>query len=399
MTEYRYTKFTSIRLIDGKQKKVIVDFCGDVINRNPTKDELRGIEKYLSVRDILKLPEEKKKKYLLEFLNHFYEKEGISPKVQDFADNPKYPSDSTYQRVFGSWNSAIEMAGLPKNWGGNKGRVYTNEELLEFLRQFYIENGRSPEQLDFNKNPGYPNYGVYRVVFGSWNSAIELAGLQPFNFTNKTDEELLDYLIQFYEENGRSPRIIDFINNPKYPSFGVYIRCFGSWNNGLKLVGLDVDSMVMNGIIDTKRQKGRLAEILVIKHFNDKDKVRDLSGENCNSPIDGICPNGKSFEVKSSMIRVSLAGNHYYDFVTRNNKENLDWFYLLGFNEDYSELRYAWRVSGDFNEEDSIKIGFCNSWGYNLENMKEYEITKKIKYIFYNWIDNIQNRRNGEDDI
>lgn len=41
----------------------------------------------------------------------------------------------------------------------------------------------------------------------------------------------------------------------------------------------------------------------------------------------------------------------------QNNKENLDWFYLLGFNEDYSELRYAWRVPGDFNEENFIEIG------------------------------------------
>ena len=55
MTEYKYSTFTSIRWVDGKQKKVIVDLYGDMINRNPTKEESIGIKKYLSVIDILKL--------------------------------------------------------------------------------------------------------------------------------------------------------------------------------------------------------------------------------------------------------------------------------------------------------------------------------------------------------
>ena len=37
MTE---NKFTSIRLIDDKQKKVIVNICGDIINRNPIWDSI-----------------------------------------------------------------------------------------------------------------------------------------------------------------------------------------------------------------------------------------------------------------------------------------------------------------------------------------------------------------------
>lgn len=34
----------------------------------------------------------------------------------------------------------------------------------------------------------------------------------------KTDDELLEYLKQFYEENGRTPVQKDFVNNPKYPT-------------------------------------------------------------------------------------------------------------------------------------------------------------------------------------
>lgn len=101
------------------------------------------------MRDILKLPKENKKKYLLEFLRYFYDKEGRSPKIENFSDDPKYPSCTTYQRVFGGWNKAIELAGLSINLGGNKGYKYTNEELLEFLRQFYRENERVPLTIRF----------------------------------------------------------------------------------------------------------------------------------------------------------------------------------------------------------------------------------------------------------
>ena len=90
MTEIIWSKFTSIRRIDGKNKEVIVDICGDIINRNPTKEELRGLKKHLSIREILKLPEEETKKYLLEFLRYFYEKEGRVPIYKDFENNSKY---------------------------------------------------------------------------------------------------------------------------------------------------------------------------------------------------------------------------------------------------------------------------------------------------------------------
>lgn len=38
------TRFLSIRIINGKPQKVIVDENGNIINRSPNKDELRGIE-------------------------------------------------------------------------------------------------------------------------------------------------------------------------------------------------------------------------------------------------------------------------------------------------------------------------------------------------------------------
>ncbi len=99
--ENKYYK--AYRIIDGKPRFVIVNESGNVINRSPTKEELKGLEK-----------------------------ETI------------YNQDTTQNRL-----------------------QYTNEELLEYLRRFYKRNGRSPTEKDFHKNPKYPSIRPYIVRFGN----------------------------------------------------------------------------------------------------------------------------------------------------------------------------------------------------------------------------------------
>ena len=177
-----WSKFKVDRIVDGKLKKIIVNVCGDILNKNPIKEELKKLRRYpdTGCREIFKLQEEERKIYLLEFLRYFYYKEGRVPLLIEFDSNKKYPSPKVYMKVFGSWNRAITEAGLQPRWGGKNAKIFTDEELLKFL-------------------------------------------------------------IQFYEENGRSPTREDFINNPKYPGFKTYVRCFGNWQKALKIVGLDID--------------------------------------------------------------------------------------------------------------------------------------------------------------
>lgn len=50
--------------------------------------------------------------------------------------NQEYPSLSRITQVFGSWNNALEKAGIPVNRGGNKsGRkmIWTQEDLLDWV--------------------------------------------------------------------------------------------------------------------------------------------------------------------------------------------------------------------------------------------------------------------------
>jgi hypothetical protein len=138
-----------------------------------------------------------------------------------------------------------------------------------------------------------------------------------------------------------------------------------------------VDSMVRDGVLITSHQKARLAEVKVIDHF--KTRPIDLAGENCNNSCDGICPNGLSYDVKSSKLH-KLG---YYLFNTRNKfKEKIEIYYLLGFNEYYTRIKRAWRVPGIMAESSKFYVGVGPSYKFNIGNMKEYDITDKFREIF-----------------
>lgn len=334
MIEYKWSKFKTIRIIDEKLRKVIVDICGDIINRSSTNEDMKSLKQHITVRDVLKLPEEEMKKYLLEFIKYFYYKEIRVPTAKDFRNNPKYPSSHTYQNVFGSWNNAIVAAGFQTNLG-------------------YRGGGKS----------------LY------------------------TNEELLGYLIQFYEENGRSPTTEDFANNPRYPGKSIYWERFGGWQKALILIGLDIDSMVRRGVIDTNQQKARLGELFVLDHFEEIGVV-DLSGKNCTSFCDGICPKGYNYDVKVSYFNIS----YWYFNLKNKNIDRIEWFYLLAFNEGFTELLYVWRIPAR-NIIDDIRNGYMYINKKRIENMKEYLITERIKPMFENWLDNIKVQDNSKEAI
>lgn len=171
-----------------------------------------------------------------------------------------------------------------------------------------------------------------------------------------------------------------------------YVSWFGSWSNTLKLLGLDVDSMVKNGILDTNQQKCRKAEILVIRHFS--GHPIDLSGTNQNSPYDGIDPDGQIYDVKSSKFGDTNRGCL---FNTRNEyKEDIEIYYFLAFDEDFTELMYAWKVTGlKAANENWFYIGTTYMSEFNIYNMKDCEITDKIREVLNSceFFDKIKNEK------
>lgn len=316
--------YKSCRVIDGKPRLVIVDENGKIVNRGPSKEDLKGLQE--------------------------------EPFSRGLQEEP-----------------AI----------GRRRSAYTDKELLKFLNIFYQENDRVPIWRDFVNNPGYPGWSTYQIRFGSWNNALKWAGLyDKKKIRGKkayADVDLLNYLKEFYQERGKVPAERDFMNNPGYPGLSTYQIRFGSWNNALKLAGLDVDTLIKKGVVQSSDQKARLSELYVNDFFQGRSV--DLAGKNHNSPCDGICPNGQTYDVKSS----GLVNDSYFIFTFKNKeKEEIECYFLLGFNTDYTELLYVWRVPGDIIEKFEIRIRM-NSGKFNVGNMLEYEITDDFKKVIEKW--------------
>lgn len=174
-------RYKSYRIIDGKPKWVILDDNMNIVDKDPSKAELKYITPELYKKETYS------EGYLLGLLMHFNKNEGRPPRMEDFTNNPKYPSFHTYQNIFGGWNNAIAKAGLLTNQRSKK-ETYSEEYLLERLAHFNNKEGIPPRQEDFSNNPEYPNYSTYWRVFGSWTNAIKKAGLIP-NTTNGTYNE------------------------------------------------------------------------------------------------------------------------------------------------------------------------------------------------------------------
>jgi hypothetical protein len=192
-----------------------------------------------------------------------------------------------------------------------------------------------------------------------------------------TDKQLLWYLIQFYEKYGRPPTQEDFNGNSRYPSFMTYVNRFGSWSAALKLVELDVESMIKKGVLETTQQIGRFGEMIIRDYF--KIHPIDLAGENCQSPWDGICPNGKIYDVKSSKLYIG----GYYNYDTGNKyKDNIEIYYFLAFNnKDHKKLDYVWRIPGEVVEKEFFRVGSTYCAEFNVYNIEEYNITEKLKDV------------------
>ncbi len=119
-------------------------------------------------------------------------------------------------------------------------RRYTNEEILDQLRQAAERLGRSPTMREFAQDPEarvHPQTVIEH--FGTWNAAKRAAGLFPRRFL--TRDELLEQLRGLGDELGRVPTARDLAARGRsLPSASLYAHTFGSLADALREAGFEV---------------------------------------------------------------------------------------------------------------------------------------------------------------
>lgn len=107
---------------------------------------------------------------------------GHTPSLAEFID---VTDGQRYKHLifttFGSWLNALKIAKLlPKEKIQNGGRrKYSDEELLEYLNVYAQENRKLPTATDCKRGL-LPDYSVYIRRFGSFTQAREMAGVYKF---------------------------------------------------------------------------------------------------------------------------------------------------------------------------------------------------------------------------
>jgi hypothetical protein len=210
---------------------------------------------------------------LLEELQTLADDLGEPPTAQQMDDHgPRWRS--VYQDRFGSWNDALEAADLATHEAtsteasdttnskaaatttaseddqpsdaetapadtAQRGRIDT-DTILESLRAVADELDQPPTAKQFDER-GICSSGTVYNRFGTWNDALEAAGLDPDAPRGATtarqpripDGELLADIRRLADDDGTAPTLQEYRDHGEYGAQTIYSR-FGSWNEAVE---------------------------------------------------------------------------------------------------------------------------------------------------------------------
>ena len=135
---------------------------------------------------------------LLQKLRDWAKEHNKSPTSNEILRDFDMPHPTTYIKFFGTWNKAKEEAGL-KIFQLGREKVYTNSDLIRKLQEWAKKHGKSPTIKEIDEDDSMPDPFTYRIAFGTWNKAKEIAGLDIFEYESKL-EDVGELLKEWLEE-------------------------------------------------------------------------------------------------------------------------------------------------------------------------------------------------------
>ena len=170
---------------------------------------------------------------LIQELQNLAAKLGQVPTVLDCDAAPRneIASSSSYRDRFGSWEKALEMAGI-------ESRRLSDADLIVRLQNLAKSLGHTPTVKEVNKQPRteIPDARTFVSRFGTWAATLTAANLESERY--RSDERLLDDLRTLRQQIGKVPSISDLHAAKNLLSSSVYFQRFGSWLGALRAAGI-----------------------------------------------------------------------------------------------------------------------------------------------------------------
>ncbi|MGG3892011.1 homing endonuclease associated repeat-containing protein [Metabacillus fastidiosus] len=146
---------------------------------------------------------------------------------------------------------------------------FTDEEMINELKEFAKVNGRSPKMKDFKNKK--PSADMISKRFGAWSNALKIAGLElALRPNDHSKETLIGYLKDFYNKYNKVPTSRDMIRL-KQGTFHAYKNHFGSFKGAL----------IEAGLFELREDKHQFCEVytdeqllnLLKEYMKDKDRI------------------------------------------------------------------------------------------------------------------------------
>lgn len=114
------------------------------------------------------------------------------------------------------------------------GSPVSKDELLEDLLRVAKIVGTTELTKSSYRTHGRFGTSSYGKHFGSWNRAIEAAGLMPAHEVLISNERLFENLMHVWEKYGRQPTRSELKIPPSKFTHNPYVRSFNSWRRALE---------------------------------------------------------------------------------------------------------------------------------------------------------------------
>ena len=165
-------------------------------------------------------------------LQRLHEAKGRTPKADEMTEEGAY-SVATVEARFGTWNEGLRAAGLELTYHRN----IPSEELIRAIRSLAQELGRTPTAPEMESLGEY-SAKTAQTRFGSWNEAVDAAGLEPNREFCISRSTLLDEIRRLADSLGRPPSTNDLKQHGEYSHRG-YFREFDGWHKAVREAGFE----------------------------------------------------------------------------------------------------------------------------------------------------------------
>lgn len=163
-----------------------------------------------------------------------------------YADLGRTPKNSectfytTLVNVYGTFEEACNIAGIPYRRKGETLPKYTKKDAVEWVRSYFDTYNKLPRYTDALK---MGKKGIFKnKKLGEWKEIVDEAvtgdgkyrKIRSYQFSKSV---LSNFLVEFYKHHGRNPSVSD-CKRGLLPGHSRYYHHFGNWNGALKYANL-----------------------------------------------------------------------------------------------------------------------------------------------------------------